>query len=192
MDSIEEAIAGIRSPLGPDIKAATERFRTIPEEFFEPALEAFTAYTFRALLPDLVQFEYRLQSIVQLAADAAPSERATAALSKIARCYLFGFDAETIAMCRAAVDVAVNDAINLHDGGAPAASMGSKLRSLVNAKLLSPDREGDAWDVWRHGNEVLHNNVEDIEPAQQLVRKSMAVVAELFPSDATTDRATGV
>jgi hypothetical protein len=187
-DSIDEAIAAIQSPVGPSISDATTRFRGLPADFVEPALESFAARAFGALLPDMVQLEKRLDAVMQLAIDAAPSQRASATLSKIVRSYLLGLDAETIAMCRAAIDVSVSDiveplALEPSARGAKIVSMKDKLEFLVSRGRLSEASRKDAIEVWRQGNEVLHNNINDIKSAPKVVGKTLNVIAALFPLD---------
>jgi hypothetical protein len=150
----------------------------------EPALELFTARVFQELLPDMVRLEKRVEELIGLAHDAAPSERAGAVLSNIARCYLLGLDAETIAMCRTALDMSVSEVVNSLDntsvGGKPA-SMRKRLELLEAAGKLPGNARADALEVWNQGNEVLHSNPTDVNSAPVVVAKALRVIGALFP-----------
>ena len=184
-DAVDEAILAIRSPVDPRISNAVSRFRKLPQEYVEPALELFTARAFQVLLPDMVRLENRIESLVDLARDAAPSQRASTTLAKVVRCYLLGLDAETIAMCRAALDVSVSDAIDtLRDGGSKPAGMRHRLDRLTSVGRLSALHREDALSVWQQGNEVLHNSIDDVPRAPELVSKTLRVVGALFPQTA--------
>jgi hypothetical protein len=183
-DAVDQAIYAIRSPVDPEVAVAVGRFRSLPEEYFEPALELFTARAFQMLLPDMVRLERRIEELVSLAHEAAPSKRAAAALSNIVRCYLLGLDAETIAMCRTALDVAVSQVVDSLEsksvGGKPA-SMRRKLDLLEASERLSALDKTDALEVWNQGNEVLHNNPIDVKNAPEVVAKALRVIGTLFP-----------
>jgi hypothetical protein len=181
-DAVDEAILAIKSPVDPRISAAVNRFRRLSDEYVEPALELFTARAFQVLLPDMVHLEKRIENLIALAQDAVPSQRASTTLAKVVRCYLLGLDAETIAMCRAALDVSVSDAVeSLSDGGPNAVSMRQKLDRLKFAGRLSELEQADALAVWQQGNEVLHNNIDDVQRARDVVSKTLRVVGALFP-----------
>jgi hypothetical protein len=183
-DAVDEAIPTIRSPVDSSIADAVARFRSLPEEYIEPALELFTARAFRVLLPDMVLLENRIETLVKLAHDAAPSQRAAATLAKIVRCYLVGFDAETIAMCRAALDVSVSDAVEslpTDSRRTKPASMRKKLDLLRETGRLSGLDTITALEVWEQGNEVLHNNSDEVRNAPEVVSKGLRVIGALFP-----------
>ena len=180
-DAIDEAILAIRSPIDPRISSAVKLFRRLPEEYVEPALELFTARAFQVLLPDMARLERRIETLIVLSQDAAPSQRAATTLAKVVRCYLLGLDAETIAMCRAALDVSVGDAFDSLPASPKVVSMRQKLDRLRSAGRLSDAEQGDALAVWQHGNEVLHKNVDAVDEASELLSKTLRVTAALFP-----------
>jgi hypothetical protein len=181
-DAVNAAIVAIQSPVDPRISSAVSRFRGLPEEYVEPALELFAARAFQILLPDMVQLEKRIEHLIHMAQDAVPSHRASTTLAKVVRCYLMGLDAETIAMCRAALDVSISDAIeSLLDGGPKTVSMRQKLERLRTAGRLSELELGDALAVWRQGNEILHNNMDDVQRATEVVSKTLRVIGAVYP-----------
>jgi hypothetical protein len=182
-DAVDQAIHAIKAPVDPRIAIAVSRFRSLPEEYLEPALELFTARAFQELLPDMVRLEKRVEELIGLAHEAAPSERAGAVLSNIVRYYLLGLDAETIAMCRTALDISVSDVINSLDTKASAkpASMRKRLELLEAAGKLSGLARADALEVWNQGNEVLHSNPIDVNSAPDVVAKALRVIGAMFP-----------
>lgn len=184
-DAVDQAIHAIRAPVDPKVAAAVDRFRSLPDEYLEPALELFTARAFQVLLPDMVRLESRIEELITLAHEAAPSQRAAAALANIVRCYLLGLDAETIAMCRAALDISVSDIVKTlatNGSGAKPSSMRKKLKLLEASGKLSPVERAAALEVWECGNEVLHNNPIDVKSAPEVVAKALRVIGALFPS----------
>jgi hypothetical protein len=183
-DAVDQAISAIKAPVDPKVAVAVERFRNLPGEYLEPALELFTARAFQALLPDMARLESRIEELVALAHEALPSQRAAAALASITRCYLLGLDAETIVMCRAALDVSVSDAVEASvttGGGTTPASMRKKLELLEASGKLSPAERMLAVDVWARGSEVLHNKPIHVEGAPQVVARTLGVIGVLFP-----------
>ena len=181
-DAVDEVIVALRSPVDPRLSAAVNRFRRLPEEYVEPALELFTARAFQVLLPDMVRLENRIENLIGLAQNAAPSQRASSTLAKVVRCYLLGLDAETIAMCRAALDVSVSDAIeSLADGDAKPMSMRQKLGRLKAVGRLEELQQEEALAVWQQGNEILQNNIDAVLGAPEVVSKTLRVIGALFP-----------
>jgi hypothetical protein len=184
-DAVDEAVHAIRAPVDPRVAFCVDRFRNLPEEYLEPALELFTARAFQVLLPDMVKLEARIEELISLAHEAAPSTRAAVALSSIVRCYLLGFDAETIAMCRTALDVSVNDVVESlvsKDGSGVPISMRKKLELLEVSGKISSIQKKAALEVWGRGSEVLHNNPMDVEGAPGVVATTLGVITALFPT----------
>jgi hypothetical protein len=184
--AIDDAIAAVHAPVHPDAAGAVRRLRALPKDYLEPAFELFAARAFMSLLPDLVHLESRAEGLVTLIREASPSARATATLSKVTRSYLFSLDPETIAMCRAAVDVSVSDAIESLDamnGRERPVSMRQKLDVLVRYGRLSEADRNSAVGVWRRGNEVLHSNIDNVSDAPEVVAATVRVIAALFPRE---------
>lgn len=187
-DAVDDAVLAITSPIAPRAANSLDRFRSLPDEYIEPALDLFTARAFQELLPDMVRLENRIESLVDLAHQAAPSPRAAATLSKVVRCYLLGLDAEAIAMCRAALDVSVSDAVDsLDDGivGPVPLSMKKRLDLLKASDRFADLDVTAALDVWYVGNEVLHNNIDSVNRAPEVFSKALRVIGSLFPEPTT-------
>jgi hypothetical protein len=64
-------------------------------------------------------------------------------------------------------------------------SMRQKLEYLQATGRLSAGESRDALEVWQRGNEVLHNNIDNVQHAPEIVFKTLRVIGALFPQTAT-------
>ena len=120
----------------------------------------------------------RAQEIVWLALNTQPSRRVTAYLSRLGRCYVAGFDAEVVILCRSVLDTALRDVVG--DGCSGPTSMAGRIECLRERGDLSAECVSAAHQIRIRGNKAVHEEPADSTAALDTVRKTMMVLSELF------------
>ena len=136
--------------------------------------------------------------LLLLLKDRRPCDRAKAFLQRVARCYLFGFDAECVVMCRAVLDrefaetvvdddqvsewwkwYATTDEGRKYKGKRPPyGQFWAKIQAAWYAKMIG-DEDRDAADaVRKRGNDAVHKRPDSGE-AMKVVRQTVQVLDAL-------------
>ena len=122
----------------------------------------------------------RIAPLLKLLAEAAPPERAIKFLQSAAKCFLFGFDRECIAMCRGAVEVLVEE--SFPDALGP---LGKRISQLRKNGGLARQVAADMHAINDQAKEVLHDDVAGVPPdAEDCLKRLSRVLAALFPKSA--------
>lgn len=95
----------------------------------------------------------RILAVVELLPDTAPPQRSEKFLQRIVGCYLNGFDAETIVMCRAAVEVIVEE----HWSQSGRTDLGEMIKVLERKSAITEEQADDMWEINRQAKEVIHD-----------------------------------
>jgi len=139
----------------------------------------------------------RFLDLLLLLKDRQPCNRARAFLQRVARCYLFGFDAECVVMCRAVLEcefcqtVIDDDQVSdwwewyatttegrKYKGRPPYGQFWAKIQAAWHAKMIG-DEDRDAADaVRRRGNDAVHKRPDNGE-ALEVVRQTVQVLDAL-------------
>ena len=140
----------------------------------------------------------RFLDLLFLLQDREPSPSAKAFLQRVARCYLFGFDAECVVMCRAVLDREFGETVvdddqvsewwesykntpkgkNYRGKRPPYGNLRAKIQAAVFAEMIE-EADGKAADVVRkRGNDGVHKNP-DKDDALDAVEKTLQVLDAL-------------
>lgn len=140
----------------------------------------------------------RFLDLLCLLKDRQPCDTAKAFLQRVARCYLFGFDAECVVMCRAVLDRAFGDAVIADDQISewwksyattlegvkykgkrpPYGQLWANIHAACYARMIT-EADRDAADaVRKRGNDAVHKKPDSGE-ALECVRQTVQVLDAL-------------
>lgn len=105
-------------------------------------------------------------------------------LQRLGRCYVAGFFPETIIMCRAALENALNDKFGRERKPFPGAPEGrspmrAKLRRAEELGWLTRQQSNEAFAVWERGSKAAHNDPEATKAVLATVESTMSLLRSL-------------
>jgi len=134
----------------------------------------------------------RFWNLLELVKPLAPSDRSRAFLRRVARCYLFGFDAECIVMCRSALErefeavVSNCDCIDVlgmpayrDSSGKPLFSLCARIHVAKNKNRITPTVLDLAHSVRKAGRDAVHKLPKVKRDAKELIADTIAVLDAL-------------
>lgn len=104
----------------------------------------------------------RIFKLYKLVLDNKPSEQTQKFLNRLTRCYVWGFDAECIILCRAVIDTAFRDRIddklcekycNKNKNGF---NLSNRIESAYEAGIIKSDIRTKAFKVKTRGDKAVH------------------------------------
>jgi hypothetical protein len=127
----------------------------------------------------------RCATLARLAIAGAPREAVLRFLARISRCYVLGFNAECVVMCRAALENGVKERFDRQRIPLPAtpegkSSMGTRLAAARRFGWLSDRAEADASSLWKRGSKVVHDDPDLVADPLPSIQATMQVLAELY------------
>lgn len=140
----------------------------------------------------------RFRDMILLLKDRQPCDRAKAFLQRVARCYLFGFDAECVVMCRAVLDREFDETVVDDDQVSdwwkwyattsegkrykgkkpPYGQLWAKIHAAGYARMISDADRKAADAVRKRGNDAVHKRP-DIGESLEVVRQTVQVLDAL-------------
>lgn len=122
----------------------------------------------------------RCMDLTKLVLKTRPPEHILRFLSRVSRCFIAGFEPETVVMCRAVLENAVKTAATKHNVGD--ARMKERLRALHDLGILSEQGRAAAWTVWTRGNTAVHQDPTVTTAVFETIELTATVLAELEPA----------
>jgi hypothetical protein len=127
----------------------------------------------------------RAYELVRRAVEAAPNPGVAGYLRRMARCYISGFDAESVILARAVVENAVKELFDRRKEPYPArqpgeGEMAALLRVARQKRFLTAPAAEAARDVWHRGSKAVHNDPEAIKQVLDTIDKAMWVCREAY------------
>jgi len=120
----------------------------------------------------------RLIPLLQFLPKATPPEGSKRFLEGAASCYLLGLDDQCIVMCRAALEVIVEELEPSLDGE----RLGEAIRKLV-PKRISATQADEMHEINRQAREILHRTPHRRPPsARECLERLMRLLAQLYPA----------
>lgn len=120
----------------------------------------------------------RLVPLLEALPAAAPPEMSKRFLEGAATCYLLGLDDQCIVMCRAALEVIVEEL----DPSLESERLGDAIRKLV-PKHISSRQEQDMLEINRQAREILHRTPHRRPPsAKECLELLARLLAQLYPA----------
>ncbi len=127
-------------------------------------------------VPDVVQRTLRLTQIVPRK---FPSKTVDAYLSEATRCFVFGLWNASSALARAAVELALKQAISQR-GTQPPRSLMEAVSVAVDVGVLDGPNQELANQVLKTGNAVLHNRPADEQQAWGVLCAARGILAHIY------------
>ncbi|HUO09605.1 MAG TPA: hypothetical protein VM008_14945 [Phycisphaerae bacterium] len=131
----------------------------------------------------------RLVHLLLLMKRCEASHKTTRFLRCVSRCYLFGFEAECIAMCRAAIDAQFQAEISNDDcisvlgqrklTGNQTFDLSDRVAVAVKMGRITEEIRDKATLVRKNGNDVLHMMPSTPRPAFNVISDTLAVIDAL-------------
>jgi hypothetical protein len=150
---------------------------------YRPSRDATEVLLARRLVPDVGEAADRCFRLGSYVIHHPPSEPVRKYLARLSRCYLAGYDAECVMLCRAVLENAVNERFQRSGTTAPE-SMRQRLDKAVTSGWMSDKERGDAWTVWIRGNKVIHSDPELVRDVLGTIELTLAIAGTLY-SDVT-------
>jgi len=119
----------------------------------------------------------RFLDLLLLLRERALCDEARAFLQRVARCYLFGFDAECVVMCRSVLDLELGNAVDRQAGK----SLCEKIKAAYDVGMISDTECKTAHDVRCQGNKAVHEDP-GCDDALTVVRSTVLVLDALKKS----------
>jgi hypothetical protein len=142
------------------------------------------------------QASARLWSLLPLTQAVKPHWRSAAFLKRVSRCYIFGFDAECLIMCRSVLEGAFEAAVSDSDcrrlvGNRQWASrlghsvfdLHTRIAVAVRLGRISQPTADDAEKVRAAARQVVHRKPRVLRDPLNYIKKTVAIVGELAKTD---------
>ena len=110
----------------------------------------------------VAQAEHRFLLFVLMGGKSALTPRAQRFLARVARCYLFGFDAECVILCRAVLDEAFMRKVpSCRSSNKHGATLSDRIKAAQQGKspLIDPGLANLARKIKRWGDHLLHEDL---------------------------------
>jgi hypothetical protein len=167
------------------IEGVDPRYEEVPStifQAFQDDAEVYTRYYFAfELIAALKRIDERIHSLSVQPIKVSGFEDCWAHLAQATRCWLFGLDAASAALSRAAIDLALREAISRRpDIEPPPGKRGWDLVDLIGAahslRILDDCSRDMAHQIRRIGNDILHANKTKSPPSGDILFQARAVV----------------
>ena len=127
----------------------------------------------------------RCLEINSLVIKESPGEPVLKFIRRLTRCYIAGFDPETVILCRAVLESAVRDRYSREEKAFPQAAPGksqmlARLRKAEDWGWISRRSFNAARDVWERGNKAVHEDPTATSAVLETVQATMAVLEDLY------------
>lgn len=114
-----------------------------------------------------------------------PNEPVMKFLRRVSRCYVAGFYAETIILCRGAVENALKERYEREQKPLPSAPEGgsvmrARLKKAEDCFGVSRRVTTEAWVVWKRGSKTAHEDPDVCRDALDTIDKTKFVLRELY------------
>jgi hypothetical protein len=127
----------------------------------------------------------RCLALARIALPQRPGPAVNRYLQRLGRCYVAGFDPETVIVCRAVLENAVNDKFHREHKPVPIPSAG---RSEMRAKLIKAEDLGwltrreheDAWAVWDRGSTAAHRDPQVTTAVLETIETTIRLLNTLY------------
>jgi hypothetical protein len=127
----------------------------------------------------------RCKEIAGELAHARPNRSVMNFMHRLSRCYIAGFLPESVMLCRAVIENAVNEVIDakhvnvLRDEDGKR-SMRAKRDALCRAGFLSKQGSSQAGMIWLRGSAAIHNDPNGTQAVFESVQLTLSVLSELY------------
>lgn len=135
----------------------------------------------RRLLPDLDVGARRCAELAERVLHASPPASVKKYLRRLSRCYIAGFDAEAIMICRAVLENTVSETCARHSVHEDL-TMRQKLRMARSRRWISASDEEDALTVWMRGNKAIHDDPDVVRDVLGTITLTLRVANALLGS----------
>lgn len=156
-------------------------------DFPSDAREGLEIAIAERLLLDVEDMALRCRDLARLVLTVKPGKKVVEYLSLLSRCYVAGFDPETIVMCRSALDNAIRDKYERTETLMPQPALGKKIVTFREVladvadrrKWLSEREKNDAWGIWDQGGITAHREPHVARNVIASIKTTLALVEKL-------------
>lgn len=121
----------------------------------------------------------RALALTQLVISARPKEQVLSFLRRASRCYVLGLAAESIILCRSALETALSEAFDKRGISTPGRLI-DRLRHGVDLGMFDQQAYRDGETIRVRGNTTVHNSSEVPKDALGTLQLTMSVLGALY------------
>jgi hypothetical protein len=137
------------------------------------------------LLPKTEKMADRALELAREVLSERPNQVAVDYIRRLTRCYIAGFFPETVILCRAVIEWALNDAFEKAGISVPVGEDGesalmTKIKAAKRFPVLSDEAVERAHLVRTRGNKAVHNSPKDVEHVHETMRLTFSVLGEIY------------
>ncbi len=193
-EAADALVKGVQDLAGVDVVDCLLTIRTAQQSNPGPSelLDEHVCITFGwEVMGMLFAARERFWELLDSVKDRRPSPHAKAFLERVGRCYLFGFDAECIVMCRAVLDrefkaeIEDGDVVawwkttkNGRKGKSPPLNLYGRIQAAHYSRRIGKDIKGTADKVRKDGNDAVHKSPSNAD-ALPYIQKTVQVLDAL-------------
>lgn len=127
---------------------------------------------------DLPQMVDRMLDLASLALLAPPGPLVADYLSLLRRCYVAGFDAEAVIVCRSLLEACIKDKFQRNEIERPS-TMSWCVAWAQKVGWLSPASSRTALQIWKSASETVHGDRDFVKDAIGTIKETLLIAREL-------------
>jgi hypothetical protein len=172
------------------IEADHGAWRRLPDllrswELHEEVSQALQIRIARSYMPSTASMVERCFELTQLVVRASPREQVQRFLARVGRCYILGLVPETVIVCRAALENALNEKYfrmrhPWPQDASKASPMKLRIQTARSQDWLTDEAAAAAEVVWTRGSKAAHADPLVVQHALETVRYTMSVLEQLY------------
>jgi hypothetical protein len=167
------------------LKLSTLRSLADLDVFSEQVLERMKIDVAWQFATDVRGMANRCLELTRLVLAERPNESVVKFLRRLSRAYIAGLFPESIVLCRAVLENAINEkfqtkGIPLPRTEAGKSEMKTRIEWAYKTKWLSSKGRGNALTVWDRGNVAIHRDPDAVQDSLGTIRMTMQVLGELY------------
>ncbi len=175
-----------------DLRLAWANVRTLTGSQLWPMLERETLTRIQLKIAERSSIHTRWKAkrcleLSELILDARPNERVLRYLSRLGRCYIEGFDAECVVLCRAVFENALREKFGEEDIPFPAgengkSQVGSAIKMATRSKWFSriAIQNDWPWMIWELGSKAVHYDPTAYRDPFGMIKMTLHVLGDLY------------
>jgi hypothetical protein len=128
----------------------------------------------------------RIFKLYKLVLDSVPSEATQKFLSRLTRCYVWGFDPECLIICRAVLDTAFRDRVtdticekHINRNNRYEFTISNRIEAAYKAEIIDKETKKKAFNVKTRGDKAVHYQPDIAEDAWETVCQTLDVLKKI-------------
>ncbi len=137
-------------------------------------------YYARKSVQDVPSIVNRLMNLDPAVVRVVRNKDVTIYVGEATRCFVHGFHQASIALCRAAIDIALGDSIKSRLLVEPKRGLGDRIKQAQKEKLVTPGAARLAETIKEAGDKVVHREPQNEKLALAVLRDAREALASLY------------